>query len=285
MEGLIFTTFILDGKTYAKELTDSIKGVCQKLTSPPKLAVILVGDDPASDIYVTHKERACANVGITSLVYRLPSSSKQEKVQEIISKLNDDKSIDGILLQLPLPNHLSKEKLIASIDPKKDVDGFHPLNLGNLLRRQDGFVPCTPLGCLHLIEKAASYLKGKNAVIIGRSLLVGQPLAILLTQRDFTVTLAHSKTENLMKICQGSDLLISAVGRPFMINGDWIKPGAVVIDVGINRLNDGKVVGDVDFKSCLSKAGAITPVPGGVGPLTIAFLLQNTLKAHQLKTS
>ncbi|MEZ5919256.1 MAG: bifunctional methylenetetrahydrofolate dehydrogenase/methenyltetrahydrofolate cyclohydrolase FolD [Alphaproteobacteria bacterium] len=246
----------------------------------PGLAVILVGDNPASHVYVRNKIRACEKAGIKSFESRLPVQATQAEVAAEIQAFNDNPAINGILLQLPVPDHLDADALIHMIDPAKDVDGLTFINIGKLVAGdQSGLVPCTPQGALALIKSVEADLNGKNAVVIGRSLLFGKPMAQLLLAENCTVTSAHSRTKNLPEVCKQADILVAAVGREKMVKADWIKPGATVIDVGINRMEDGKLCGDVDYEAALGIAGAITPVPGGVGPMTIACLLQNTLRA------
>lgn len=271
---------LIDGKALAKQKREEIKREVEILKSKgvtPGLAVILVGEDPASEIYVRNKHKACTEVGIYSREIKLPRDTKEEELLQLIDKLNNDSEIDGILVQLPLPNQIDSEKVINRILPSKDVDGFHPVNAGNLVTGQDGFVPCTPLAVMKLIKTTGMDISGKNAVVIGRSNIVGKPVAHLLLKENATVTICHSRTQNLPEVCSTADILVAAVGRPLMVTSDFIKDGAVVIDVGINRLPTGKVVGDVDFDSVKDKASHITPVPGGVGPMTITMLLFNTL--------
>lgn len=245
----------------------------------PGLAVILVGDDPASQIYVGHKIKACAQAGITSFEHRLPANTSEADILTLISKLNNDETVHGILLQLPLPSHLDETKMILAIGPDKDVDGLHPVNAGRLVAGLPGHVPCTPLGAMHLIKTIERDLSGKNALVMGRSLLFGKPMAQLLLAANCTVTMAHSRTQDLAGHCRRADILVAAVGQARMVKQNWIKPGAIVIDVGITRMDDGTLAGDVDYDAAKMVAGAITPVPGGVGPMTIAYLLQNTLNA------
>lgn len=273
---------IIDGKAIAAELRAKISQRVAAMDTPPGLGVILVGDDSASQVYVRNKIKACENTGIQSFEIHLPKSSTQAEVQAEINALNKNKNVHGILLQLPVPDHLDSNILIQSIDPAKDVDGLTYINQGKLMAGDDsGMVPCTPQGSLKLIQSVRQGLSGLNAVVIGRSLLFGKPMGQLLLAQNCTVTQAHSRTENLPEICARADILIAAVGREKMVRADWIKPGAIVIDVGINRMDNGKLCGDVDFDGAQALAGAITPVPGGVGPMTIACLLENTLKAAQ----
>lgn len=271
---------IIDGKGIAAEIREGLKERCAQLSAKgvtPGLAVVLVGEDPASQIYVRNKERACAQVGIESISVRLPATVSQQTLEDEIHRLNADPAVDGILVQLPLPEGLDEGRVLALLNPAKDVDGFHVQSMGALVTGADGFVPCTPKGCMELIRRTGVPLSGKEAVVVGRSNIVGKPMALLLLRESATVTVCHSRTADLAAHTRRADVLVAAVGRPRMITGDMIKPGAVVIDVGINRLEDGKVVGDVDFDNAKEVAGSITPVPGGVGPMTIAMLLQNTI--------
>jgi methylenetetrahydrofolate dehydrogenase (NADP+)/methenyltetrahydrofolate cyclohydrolase len=244
----------------------------------PGLAVILVGEDPASQTYVKNKEKACLELGIHSEVYRVPKDTTQEQVLKMVSDLNGRPEIHGVLVQLPLPDHIEENAVIHEIKPEKDVDGFTPVNVGNLLIGGECFVPCTPNGIMELLDRAGVQLKGKTAVVVGRSNIVGKPVAILLLQRHATVTICHSRTADLPGVCRTADVLIVAVGKPEMVKGDWVKEGAVVIDVGVNRVGD-KLVGDVEFETAKERASAITPVPGGVGPMTITMLMKNTIAA------
>jgi methylenetetrahydrofolate dehydrogenase (NADP+)/methenyltetrahydrofolate cyclohydrolase len=280
---------IIDGKAFAAGLRARIAEDVAKLKAlhrlQPGLAVVLVGEDPASQIYVKSKGEQTKAAGMHSEEHRLPPDASLDQIVALVKKLNADRNIHGILVQLPLPNGLDPAPVIASIDPDKDVDGLTITNAGRLASALPGLVPCTPAGCLMLIQEQLGSLKGKTAVVVGRSNLMGKPMAQLLLQADCTVTIAHSRTQDLPGVCRGADILVAAVGRPEMVRGDWIKPGAVVIDVGINRLapteegGKGKIVGDVAFEEARQVAGAITPVPGGVGPMTIACLLNNTLIA------
>ena len=248
----------------------------------PGLAVIIVGDDPASRVYVNNKKKACEEVGIYSEEYALPAETPQEELMALIDKLNCDDKISGILVQLPLPKGFDEEAVINAINPKKDVDAFHPVNVGKIMVGNYDFVPCTPAGVMELIKESGIDPKGKECVIVGRSNIVGKPQAMLLLHSDATVTICHSRTKDLAEKTKQADILVVAVGRPNFVTGDMIKPGAVVIDVGINRLENKKLVGDVDFESAEKVAGAITPVPGGVGPMTIAMLMRNTVRAAQI---
>lgn len=282
---------IIDGKAFAGELRVKVKEKTEHLVAQsgitPGLAVVLVGEDPASQVYVRNKGKQALEVGFNSYEHKLEDTVSEEALLALIDQLNADNNVHGILVQLPLPSHISEQEVIDRIDPAKDVDGFHISNAGKLATGAEGFVPCTPLGCAMLLKDYLGELSGLNAVVVGRSNIVGKPMAALLLKESCTVTIAHSRTKNLDAVCRGADILVAAVGRPQMIKGDWVKPGATVIDVGINRIEsaDGKarLVGDVDFESAEQVAGAITPVPGGVGPMTIACLLYNTLvAAHRI---
>ena len=283
------TASLIDGKKIAAalraELTRKVAArICSGLR-PPGLAVVLVGDDPASSVYVRSKAKQCVEVGMRSFVLPFSENTSETVLLELVSQLNADHAVDGILVQLPLPKGIDAQRILAAINPDKDVDGFHPINVGRLSLGLPGFIPCTPAGCMQLLNSVRTDLTGLSAVVVGRSHIVGKPMAQLLLGRNCTVTIAHSRTENLPAICRQADILIAAVGIPQMVKADWIKPGAIVIDVGINRLapklggDIGKLVGDVAFDECLSVARAITPVPGGVGPMTITCLLSNTLEA------
>ena len=279
---------IIDGKKEAANLREEIKSeileIKKEINKNPSLTVILIGDFAPSQIYVRNKEKISTEVGITSNVIKYPKDVKEREVLDKINELNNDENISGILVQLPLPEQISKEKIINAIDPKKDVDGFNPINVGNLASGYKSIVPCTPLGCLLLIKKVEKNLSGKHAVIIGRSNLNGKPMAQLLLKENCTVTVVHSKTNNLQEECLKADILVAAVGVPNLVKKDWVKSSAIVIDVGINKVGD-KIVGDVNFEEIKDNIKAITPVPGGVGPMTIACLLKNTLecfKAHQI---
>ena len=271
---------LIDGKAHAQALRDRVRAGVGRLSRAPGLAVVLVGDDPASAVYVRAKGKACLEVGIASFEHRLHADTQQATLLSLVGQLNADPTVDGILVQLPLPGHIDSNAVIATIDPDKDVDGFHPVNVGRLASGLDGFVPCTPLGCLILLKATLGDLSGLDAVVVGRSNIVGKPMAQLLLGANATVTIAHSRSRHLFALCRRADILVAAVGRPEMIRGDWVKPGATVIDVGINRVN-GKLVGDVAFSEVAAHAGAITPVPGGVGPMTIACLLANTLTSAE----
>ena len=270
----------IDGKAAAAALRGRIGAEVTKVRAAtgraPGLAVVLVGEDPASSVYVRSKNKAVVEAGMESFEHRLPDTATQDELVALVDRLNADPAVDGILVQLPLPPQINQNVIITRIDPDKDVDGFHPVNAGRLAIGLHGFVPCTPLGCLKLLEAELGDLSGKSAVVIGRSNIVGKPMALLLLQQSCTVTIAHSRTRDLPADQRGADIVVAAVGRPQMVKGDWLKPGATVIDVGINRTEAG-LTGDVDFASASEVAGAITPVPGGVGPMTIACLIRNTL--------
>jgi methylenetetrahydrofolate dehydrogenase (NADP+) / methenyltetrahydrofolate cyclohydrolase len=275
---------ILDGKALAARIKGELGQTVAALGArgvQPGLAVVLVGDDPASQIYVRNKTTSCAQAGIRTFDHRLPAATPQAELLALVKKLNADPAVDGILIQLPLPRGLDARPLMEAVDPRKDVDGIHPDNLGHLLMGEPRFVACTPFGIMKLVEESGLSLAGTNAVVVGRSNMVGKPMAALLTNANATVTLCHSKTRELGAVVGGADLVVAAVGRPEMVRGAWIKPGAVVIDVGINRRDDGKLLGDVEFAAAAERASAITPVPGGVGPMTIAMLLANTVTAAQ----
>ncbi|WP_033919393.1 bifunctional methylenetetrahydrofolate dehydrogenase/methenyltetrahydrofolate cyclohydrolase FolD [Sphingomonas sp. 37zxx] len=276
------TAMIIDGKAAAAALRARIGVLAEAFAADagrkPGLAVVLVGEDPASSVYVRNKGKATIGAGMESYEHRLPADTSQAALIALVDSLNHDDKVDGILVQLPLPDHLDSQAVLTRIDPDKDVDGFHPVNAGRLATGLNGFVPCTPYGCLLLLREQLGNLSGLNAVVIGRSNIVGKPMAALLTAADCTVTIAHSRTRNLAGHLAHADIVVAAVGRAKFVKGEWIKPGATVIDVGINRTEDG-LVGDVDFEGAASVASAITPVPGGVGPMTIACLLRNTLVA------
>ena len=278
----MITTQPIDGKAFAAKLRADIALRVAALKADkgitPGLAVVLVGSDPASEVYVKSKGKQTVEAGMNSYEHKLAASISQAELLALISKLNADKNVHGILVQLPLPQHISEDAVIQAIAPEKDVDGFHVVNAGKLATGQEGFVPCTPLGCLMLLKDVVGNLAGLHAVVIGRSNIVGKPMAQLLLRESCTVTIAHSKTKDLPALLKCADIVAAAVGRPNMVKGEWLKQGAVVIDVGINRV-DGKLVGDVDYASCQGIASAITPVPGGVGPMTIACLLENTYRA------
>lgn len=273
---------ILDGKMVSQRIKDELSKEVLELKEKginPGLAVIIVGDDPASRIYVNNKKKACEQIGVYSEEYALPAVTTEKELLDLIAKLNNDKKINGILVQLPVPKHINEETIINAIDPKKDVDAFHPVNVGKIMVGNFDFVPCTPAGVMELIKESGIDVCGKECVVVGRSNIVGKPQAMLLLHKNATVTICHSRTKNLSEKTKQADILVAAVGIPEFIKGDMIKPGAVVIDVGINRVADKKLVGDVDFEACEKIASAITPVPGGVGPMTIAMLMKNTVKA------
>ena len=274
---------LIDGKRIARAIRRECAEECAQLAQRgvvPSLTVILAGDDPASQIYVRNKEKACAECGIRSEVIRLPGDVSQEALLSEIARVNADPSIHGLLMQLPLPARLDERAALMAIDPEKDVDGFHPMNAGALISGAgDPFLPCTPAGCMELLRRAQVPLSGKRAAVVGRSAIVGKPMALLLLAADCTVTVCHSRTQDLAQVLRQADVVVAAVGKPRLITGDMLKAGAVVIDVGINRLPDGSLCGDVDFDSASQVAGWITPVPGGVGPMTIAMLMKNTIKA------
>ncbi len=279
---------IIDGKKFARKLKFNLKkeiqSIKKKTRLAPGLTVILIGSHAPSEIYVRNKAISAKEVGINSKVLRFKNSISETKLISVIRKLNKDKKVHGILVQLPLPDHIHGHKIIEEIDPRKDVDGFHPINVGNLSSGKDSLISCTPLGCYLMIKSIRKNLSGLNALMIGRSNLNGKPMVQLLLKEDCTVTIGHSKTKNLKELCKKADIVVVAAGRANLVKGDWIKKGAIVIDVGINRVkkkNGYKIIGDVEFKSVVKKAKAITPVPGGVGPVTIACLLNNTLKAFK----
>jgi methylenetetrahydrofolate dehydrogenase (NADP+) / methenyltetrahydrofolate cyclohydrolase len=270
---------IIDGKALAAEMRATLAQHVATLPFRPGLAVVLVGDDPASEVYVHSKDRAAKAAGIAVHTIRLPADTSEEALLTRIARLNADPAIDGILVQLPLPPHIATQAVIEAVDPEKDVDGFHPINVGRLATGHPGLVPCTPLGVMKLLAKADVPLEGARALVLGRSTIVGRPMVTLLLAANATVTVAHSRTRDLAAECRRADVLVAAAGKPELVRGDWIKPGAVVIDIGVNRGDDGKLVGDVAFAEATAVAGAITPVPGGVGPMTIACLLENTVTA------
>lgn len=282
------TAQLLDGKALAQkmqaELTEQVQAAQAQRGRPPGLAVLMVGDNPASAAYVRNKEKACANVGIASFGKHFPTETAQAELEDVIQSLNQDDRVDGILVQLPLPNHLDSVALLNQILPGKDADGLHPTNLGRLVRGEPGLRSCTPAGVMRLLQEYQIDPKGKHAVVIGRSILVGKPQALLLLEADATVTIAHSKTPDLGAVARTADILIVAIGRPQMITAEMVKPGAIVVDVGMNRitteLGKGRLVGDVDFDSVLPVASYLTPVPGGVGPMTVTMLLENTVQSY-----
>jgi methylenetetrahydrofolate dehydrogenase (NADP+) / methenyltetrahydrofolate cyclohydrolase len=276
----------IDGKAIAEDLRRRVQGAVEQLKSEhgftPGLAVVLVGDNPASRVYVANKARHTADVGMKSFEHRLPATTSEAELLALVNRLNNDPEVDGILIQLPLPKQIGSETVINAVNPDKDVDGFHVINAGRLATGQDAMVPCTPVGCVILAKTVLGTLEGLEAVVVGRSNIVGKPVSQLLLQDNATVTIAHSRTRDLRAVCRRADLLIAAVGKPRLVKRDWLKPGATVIDVGINRIEEngkGRIVGDCDYEDCAKVAGHITPVPGGVGPMTIACLLANTVKA------
>ena len=282
-------SIIIDGTKIAQDIRRSVReetlAFTEKTGVVPGLAVVLAGDDPASKVYVGRKAKACAEAGFLSREYKLPADVGEAELLALIRDLNNDPQIHGILVQLPLPKHIAADKIIAAIDPNKDVDGFHPANVGRLVTGSPLFVPCTPRGIMELIARTGISLSGKDAVVIGRSNIVGKPMALLLLAQNATVTMCHSKTKDLPAVARRADVLIAAIGKPRMITADMVKEGAVVIDVGVNRLENGKLAGDVAFDEVAPKTSAITPVPGGVGPMTIAMLMRNTLDAARLAAS
>lgn len=276
----------IDGKAISDQIKEEAALEAQKLQRQgitPCLAVVLVGNDPASMVYVNNKKKACEKVGILSRSYELPEDTEEKDLLALVEQLNMDNSVHGVLVQLPLPPQIDEEKVILAVDPKKDVDCFHPLNVGLLHTGQKGFLPCTPAGVLELIERSGHTIEGKRCVVIGRSHNVGKPIAMLLLQKNGTVTICHSKTQNLTEICKEADILVSAVGKLHTVTKDMVKEGAVVIDVGMNRNENGKLCGDVDFDDVCEVAGAVSPVPGGVGLMTVAMLMQNCITAAKLQ--
>ena len=279
---------LIDGKAIATRLRQKMASEVTALEArgvTPGLAVVLVGEDPASRVYVSMKEKACAETGMFSDEYKLPAETTQEELLGLIEKLNNDKRIDGILVQLPLPGHIDENLILDAISPFKDVDGFHPYNVGRLATGSPVFQPCTPFGVMKLLEETGVDLAGKEVVVIGRSNIVGKPVALMCLAANATVTVCHSRTRDLPEKVRQADVVIAAVGRPEMVKGDWIKPGAVVIDVGVNRVGEKKLVGDVDFAAAMERASAVTPVPGGVGPMTITMLLFNTLESAKRRAA
>lgn len=276
---------IIDGKRISQEIKDELKTKVEgyrKEGREAALAVIQVGNDPASSVYVNNKKKACTYIGIRSLSYELPEETTEEELLALIEKLNKDDTVNGILVQLPLPGHINEDRVIGAISPKKDVDGFHPENVGKLVIGERGFVSCTPAGIIQLLKRSGIEIAGKNCVVIGRSNIVGKPMALLMLRENATVTIAHSKTQNLKELCRQADILIVAIGKPQFITADYIKEGAVVIDVGIHRNENGKLCGDVKFDEVAEHTSAITPVPGGVGPMTIAMLMNNCVESMDL---
>jgi 5,10-methylene-tetrahydrofolate dehydrogenase/methenyl tetrahydrofolate cyclohydrolase len=288
------TAKIIDGKAIAARIRSEVKQAVEKRAAEgktaPGLATVLVGDNPASEVYVRNKQKACAEVGINSFGHNLPANSTQQEVESLVRQLSADPKVNGILVQLPLPGHLDEEKVLTAIDLAKDVDGFHPVNIGRLAQkgREPMFVPCTPAGCMVLLEEAGAQISGANAVVLGRSNIVGMPVALLLVKANATVTIVHSRTKDIPSVLRSADIIIAAIGQPEFVKKDWVKSGAYVIDVGINQKEDPtakrgyRLVGDVAFDEVSEVAAAITPVPGGVGPMTIAMLLRNTLHAAEL---
>jgi len=275
---------LLDGKAVSKEIKAELKVKVAKLKEKkiePTLAVVIVGDDPASHVYVRSKKRACEYIGIRSLSYELEETASEEELIAIVNELNEREDVHGILVQLPLPSQISEDKVIRSIDPKKDVDGFHPVSVGNLSIGNPGFISCTPYGIMELLKRNKISVEGKHCVVVGRSNIVGKPIAMLMLRENATVTVCHSRTKDLAAMCREADILIAAIGRPKMITREFVKEGATVIDVGINRLEDGSLCGDVDFDGVKEKTAFITPVPGGVGPMTIAMLMTNVVESAQ----
>ena len=275
-----------------KEVSQKVKGEVREKALALKakgidvgLAVVIVGDNPASRVYVNSKKKACEEVGFNSYEYALPEETTQQELLDLVEELNNDEKVNGILVQLPLPKQIDENAIINAISPDKDVDAFHPFNVGKIMIGEYAFLPCTPAGIMELIDSTGVEIAGKSCVVIGRSNIVGKPMSVLLLHRSGTVTVCHSKTKNLKEICQNADILVAAVGRPNFVTGDMVKEGAVVIDVGINRMEDGKLCGDVNFAEAEKKASYITPVPGGVGPMTIAMLMKNTLTAAMIKNN
>jgi methylenetetrahydrofolate dehydrogenase (NADP+)/methenyltetrahydrofolate cyclohydrolase len=273
---------IIDGKALSEQIREGLKREVDSLRERgvvPGLTVILVGDDPASQIYVRNKAKSCEKIGIRSDVIRMPGDTHEDELLSVIDGLNRNPEVHGILVQLPLPGHINEEKVLLAISPEKDVDGFHPVNVGNLSIGRDAFLPCTPAGCIELIRSTGTEIAGKRAVVIGRSNIVGKPMAMLLLRENATVTICHSRTNGIEEVVRQADIVVAAVGKANLVKKHWVKPGAVVIDVGMNRLADGKLAGDVDFADVQGVAGYITPVPGGVGPMTITMLLKNTIES------
>ncbi|WP_414527641.1 bifunctional methylenetetrahydrofolate dehydrogenase/methenyltetrahydrofolate cyclohydrolase FolD [Nodularia chucula] len=289
----IKTAQLLDGKALAEKIHQELSAIVTetqaKIGRSPGLAVLMVGDNPASAAYVRNKERACAKVGIASFGKHFPTATTQGELEAVIAALNQDECVDGILVQLPLPDHLDAVALLNTIEPDKDADGLHPVNLGRLVRGEAGLRSCTPAGVMRLLQEYELSLQGKQVVVVGRSILVGKPMALMLLEADATVTIAHSRSHDLAKITKNADMIIAAVGRPGLITGEMVKPGAVVVDVGMNRVTDtsgkSRLVGDVDWESTTKVAEYITPVPGGVGPMTVAMLLQNTVASYLKKVN
>ena len=280
-------TQVIDGKKISQEIKDELREKVASLKNEGReaaLAVILVGNDPASTVYVGNKKKACEYIGIRSQSYELAEETSEEELLELIEKLNQDDSVNGILVQLPLPKHICEDKIIRAISPQKDVDGFHPQNVGKLVIGEEGFVPCTPAGIILMLKRSGIEIEGKNCVVVGRSNIVGKPMALLMLRENATVTVAHSRTQNLKEICRQADILIVAIGKPRFITAEYIKEGAVVVDVGIHRDENNKLCGDVKYDEVAEHTSAITPVPGGVGPMTIAMLMKNTVMAKRLQS-
>lgn len=277
---------IIDGKAISAAVKEQVKQETQVLKEngiSVGLAVVIVGNDPASRVYVNNKKKACETVGFESFEYALPEETTQEELIDLVKKLNNDEKVNGILVQLPLPKHINETAVINTIVPEKDVDAFHPENVGHIMIGDYKFLPCTPAGVIEMLDQSGIEIDGKNCVVIGRSNIVGKPMSMLLLKRNGTVTICHSRTKNLAEICRNADILVAAVGKANFVTADMVKDGAVVIDVGMNRLENGKLCGDVDYNACFEKAGYITPVPGGVGPMTIAMLMKNTLTSAKKK--
>ena len=278
-------TQIIDGKKISAEIKDELKQEVAAMKAEGKeiaLAVIQVGEDPESSVYVRNKKKACEYIGITSVSYEIPEDSTQQELLDLVEKCNKDPKINGILVQLPLPPHMDEDAVIHAIDPKKDVDGFHPVSVGNMVIGNDGFLPCTPAGIIELLKRSGVEIGGKECVVVGRSNIVGKPMSMLLLRENGTVTVCHSRTRNLREVCSRADILVVAVGRPKFIDASYVKEGAVIIDVGIHRNENNKLCGDVDFDAVKEKTSAITPVPGGVGPMTIAMLMKNCVQSKKL---
>lgn len=278
-------TQIIDGKKISAEIKDEFKQEVAAMKAEGKeiaLAVIQVGEDPASSVYVRNKKKACEYIGITSVSYEIQEDSTQQELLDLVEKCNKDPKINGILVQLPLPPHMDEDAVIHAIDPKKDVDGFHPVSVGNMVIGNDGFLPCTPAGIIELLKRSGVEIGGKECVVVGRSNIVGKPMSMLLLRENGTVTVCHSRTRNLREVCSRADILVVAVGRPKFIDASYVKKGAVIIDVGIHRNENNKLCGDVDFDAVREKTSAITPVPGGVGPMTIAMLMKNCVQSKKL---
>lgn len=274
--------FIIDGKRISTEIKDELKAEVAQMAEASKkvcLAVIQVGSDPASSVYVNNKKKACAYIGIESLAYELPEETSQKELLALIDDLNKNPKVHGILVQLPVPKHIDEETIIHAIDPKKDVDGFHPISVGNLCTGGEGFVSCTPAGIIQLLKRSDITIEGKECVVVGRSNIVGKPMSLLLLRENGTVTITHSRTKDLKEVTKRADILVAAIGKPKFINSDYVKDGGVIIDVGIHRMDNGKLCGDVDYDDVVDKVSAITPVPGGVGPMTIAMLMYNCVES------